>query len=168
MNSMPRFCVIAALFVDIALPSFAADVTTSPRPAVAIGGMVQQAQSLTIEDLEKFPQTPVQIAFVSGHGQETGTFTGALLWTVLGNAGLVDATGKNGRLRHTIMVTGRDGYGAALSLGEIDPDFEAKSVILATMKDGKPLGAGDGIRLVVPNDRHGGRAVRDVVDINVR
>ena len=168
MNPVSRFCALIALFVGAALPSFAADANAAPHLAIAIGGMVEHAQSVTTEDLAKLPQTPVQIAFVTGRGQETGTFTGALLWTVLGNAGLVDAPGKNGRLRHTLVVTGRDGYAVALSLGEIDPDFEGKAVILAIMKDAKPLDAADGIRLVVPNDRHGGRAVRDVVGIDVR
>ena len=64
-------------------------------------------------------------------------------------------------------MTGRDGYSVALSLGELDPDFEGKAVILAYSKDGNRLSAQDGIRLIVPNDRHGGRAVRDVVAIAV-
>jgi len=35
------------------------------------------------------------------------------------------------RLRHTIVVTGRDGYAAVLALAEIDPEFEGKQVVLA-------------------------------------
>ena len=35
------------------------------------------------------------------------------------------------RLRHTIVVTGRDGYAAVLALAETDPEFEGKQVVLA-------------------------------------
>lgn len=64
------------------------------------------------------------------------------------------------------MITGRDGYRAVLALGEIAPDFENKSVILANRMDGKPLGAGHP-RVVVPLDKRGGRSVRDVMRIPV-
>jgi hypothetical protein len=38
-------------------------------------------------------------------------------------------------------------------------------VIVAYAEDGKPL---DGLRLIVPGDKHGGRAVKDVVHIEVK
>jgi hypothetical protein len=34
------------------------------------------------------------------------------------------------RLRHTVTVTGRDGYVAVLALAELDPEFEGKRLIL--------------------------------------
>jgi len=144
-----------------------ADVAPNTGAAVAISGRVHHPQSLMLLDLQNLPPTHVQVSFVTGHGTETGDYTGVLLWTVLVNAVEIDEPGRNARLRHTFLVTGRDGYGVVLSEGEIDPDFEGKSVILAYAKDGKPLDAGDGIRLIVPNDRHGGRAVRDVANIDV-
>ena len=52
-------------------------------------------------------------------------------------------------------------------MGEIDPRFEGKNVIVAYDKDGKPLSAAEGLRLVVPLDHHGGRAVRDIATIEV-
>ena len=65
-------------------------------------------------------------------------------------------------------MTASDGYAVVLSEGEVDPDFEGKTVLLAYAKDGKPLNPSDGVRLVVPGDHHGGRAVRDVVKIEVQ
>jgi hypothetical protein len=114
--------------------------------------------------LQKLPPTNVPIAFMTDKGQESSTYTGALLWTVIGNAGPIDPPGKNTKLRHTYLVTASDGYAVALSEGELDPNFEGKSVILAYEKDGKP----SGIRLIVPGDKHGGRAVRDVVKVEVQ
>lgn len=135
---------------------------------IAIDGQVQKPGHLTLADLQALPPTTVSASFVTGHGQESGAYTGVLLWTLLTNASIVDADPKL-HLRHTILVTsGADQYVVALAIGEIDPKFEGKSVIIAYAEDGKPLDAQDGLRLVVPGDSHGGRAVKDVVHIEVR
>jgi DMSO/TMAO reductase YedYZ molybdopterin-dependent catalytic subunit len=147
----------------LAAPVFAADASS-----LAITGQVQHPETLTRADIEKRPPTTIQVTFQTASGPEEGSFTGAPLWPLLGDAGPINPPGKNTRLRHTILVTGRDGYAVALSYGELDPDYEGKSVILAYAKDGKPLAPADGIRLIIPGDHHGGRDVRDVVTIEVR
>jgi len=147
-----------ALLVALARPAFADDAS------VAITGQVQHPTTLTIADLQKLPATTVPIAFMTDKGQESATYTGALLLTVIGNAQPIDGPGKNARLRRTYLITASDGYAVSLSQGEIDPNFEGKSVILAYQMDGKPTG----IRLIIPGDKHGGRAVRDVVRIDVQ
>ncbi|HTW33080.1 MAG TPA: hypothetical protein VMD53_00575 [Rhizomicrobium sp.] len=153
-----RALAALAFLVCLVVPAIAEDA------AVAIGGQVRHPGRATVADLRKLPATTVTISFMTDKGQESATYTGALLWTVLGNAAPIDGPGKNARLRHTYLVTASDGCAVALSEGEIDPNFEAKSVILAYEKDGKP----SGIRLIVPGDKHGGRAVRDVVKIEVQ
>lgn len=135
------------------------------EPAVAISGRVAHPEYLMERDLRALPPITIHSAFLTDRGQETGVYVGAPLWTVLAGASPIDDPGKNSRLRHTFLVTGRDGYSVALSDGEIDPHCENKPVILAYIKDGKPL---DGIRLIVPGDRRGGRAVKDIVAIAVR
>lgn len=134
-------------------------------PSVSIAGQVQHPQSLSLEDLQKLPAATLSVSFQTDAGPEAATYKGVLLWTVISGAGLVNAPGKNANLRHTFLVTARDNYAAALSDGELDPRYEGKSVLLAYEKDGKPL---DYIRLVVPGDHHGSRAVRDVVRIDVQ
>jgi hypothetical protein len=115
---------------------------------ITIDGQVQKTQHLKLADLETLPSTSVSVSFVTGHGQETGTYTGVLLWTLLTNASIVDADPKQ-HLHHTIFVTsGADHYVVALSIGELDPKFEGKSVIIAYAKDGKPFDAQDGSRLI--------------------
>ena len=116
--------------------------------------------------LKSLPQVTVSVSFQTDHGAEKGTYTGAALWDVLQKAGLVNAPGKNTVLRHSVLVTGSDGYEAALAIGEIAPDLEAKHVILA-YEAGKPPALQD-LRLVVPGDAHGGRSVKDVVTIEVK
>jgi hypothetical protein len=54
-----------------------------------------------------------------------------------------------------------------LAIGELDPHYEGKSVILAYAGGDPPASAAQ-LRLVVPGDVHGGRSVRDVAAIEVR
>ena len=49
-------------------------------------------------------------------------------------------------------------------MGEIDPRFEGKSVIVAYQKDGQPVSS---LRLIVPGDSHAGRDVRDLAELTV-
>jgi hypothetical protein len=80
---------------------------------------------------------------------------------------MVNAPGKNMALRHTLTVTGRDGYAAAIAEGEFDPLYGNKRVPLAYgAADGKA--SFDHLRLLVPGDLHGGRFVSDVVSIDVK
>jgi hypothetical protein len=87
---------------------------------------------------------------------------------ITGNLTFLDAnTGKTRKLRYTLIVTGRDGYAVALAIGELDPLYEGKSVILA-YAGGEPPVSSTTLRLVVPGDVHGGRSVRDVSTIEVQ
>jgi DMSO/TMAO reductase YedYZ molybdopterin-dependent catalytic subunit len=167
--------VSVSLFLAMAGPSRAADPVASPGSAVAVeasgvsvDGLVRHALRLSADDLRKLPPTRLDVSFVTGHGEEKASYTGVLLWTLLDRAGGLGDTGKRDDLRHTMIITGRDGYVIAMSLGEIDPDFGDKSVILAYARDEQPMGARDGLRLIVPGDKHGGRNVRDVVRIEIK
>jgi DMSO/TMAO reductase YedYZ molybdopterin-dependent catalytic subunit len=153
-----RALAAATFLVCLSVPTFADDAS------VAIGGQVQHPGPVTVADLQKLPATTVPVSFMTGKGSESATYTGALLWTVISTAAPIDGPRKNAGLRHTYLVTASDGYAVALSEGEIDPNIEGKSVILAYEKDGKP----SGIRLIVPGDKHGARAVHDVVKIDVQ
>jgi len=79
----------------------------------------------------------------------------------------IDEPGKNANLRRTLLITGRDGYTVALAVGEIDPHYEGKQVIVA-YSGGDPPASMTFLRLVVPGDVHGGRSVRDIATIELR
>jgi hypothetical protein len=98
------------------------------------------------------------LTFEIDKGKSSGGYTGVLL------AGLVDEPSKNASLRHTLLITGRDGYAVTLAIGELDPHYEGKSVILAHAGGDSPASSAQ-LRLVVPGDVHGGRSVRDVAVI---
>jgi len=162
---MARAVVTIAALILIAL-SFAAGKAVAAETAV-VEGAVRQRLVLNEALLRSFPRTTVDITFETSNGKSSGRYTGARLWDLLQRAGLVDEPGKNATLRHTLLVIGRDGYAVALALGELDPHYEGKAVILA-YEGGEPPVSGTQLRLVVPGDAHGGRSVRDVAAINVR
>ena len=128
---------------------------------LSVTGAVMTPLHLTPGALRAMPATEVVFT-----GKQGGTYKGVLLYVLLDKASLKDKSGKNAFLQHTIMVTGSDGYAAALAVGEFDPNYEAKTVILAYDIDGRPLR--DGYRLVVPGEKEGGRQVHDVVKIDVQ
>jgi len=107
------------------------------------------------------------VTFETGQGKKSGRYTGVLLWTLLEKAEVMDEPGKNTSLKHTLLITGRDGYAVALAKGEIDPHYEGKQVIVA-YSGGEPPASMELLRLVVPGDVHGGGSVRDVATIELR
>jgi len=107
------------------------------------------------------------VTFETGQGKKSGRYTGVPLWALLTKAQPIDDSGKNASLRHTLLITGRDGYAVALALGEIDPHYEGKQVIVA-YSGGEPPASMSSLRLVVPGDVQGGRSVRDVATIELR
>jgi DMSO/TMAO reductase YedYZ molybdopterin-dependent catalytic subunit len=135
---------------------------------VAVTGAIAKPLSLTAAELAADPLVTIHSSFMTGHGAESADYAGVPLWTVLQRAGLVDGTAKGAHLRHGILVTGADGYGVLLSAGELDPEFAGVQVILAIRKDGQPLAGDEGVRLIVPGDKRGGRSVRHVVKIEVQ
>ena len=157
---MKRAGLLAAALLGIAAMAGAAPDAAKP---ITVDGHAEHTLQLGLDDLKALPQNTIDVTFTTGHGLQTGHFTGALLWDVIQKAGIVDEAGAKAKhhLQHTLLVTGRDGYAVAVSLGEIDPEFEGKTVLLTDDN------AAEGVRLVVPGDKAGGRSVRDVVRIEI-
>jgi DMSO/TMAO reductase YedYZ molybdopterin-dependent catalytic subunit len=160
--------VMAALAMTTMLLPATAQTAPPPVATLAFGGLVNQPKSFTLDDLKNLPATRETVSFLGEHGQEKATYTGVLLWTLLDKAGGLADGGKRPDLRHTLTVTGRDGYIVVLSLGELDPDFGGKAAIIAYSRESQPFDPARGFRLVVPGDKHGGRDVRDVIGIEVK
>ena len=132
---------------------------------LAVTGLVSTPLHLTMADLGAFPAVHVLASQISGRGPVALDCTGASLAAILGKAKLSLGDKRNAGLVHTLLVTGDDGYQVALSLGEIDADYGNENAIIAVNCNGKPM---DAPRLVVPSDKHGGRAVNGVVSIEVK
>jgi DMSO/TMAO reductase YedYZ molybdopterin-dependent catalytic subunit len=147
---------IALVAAALALPASA---------DMLIDGQVSAPRRWSLADLQAQSPVAVDTVYLTGHGEEHGRYRGVPLWALLAEAKLTDQEGKHPDLRHAVLVTGRDGYAVIVSFGEIDPDFEDKTVLIAYERDGKPL---DGLQLIMPGDKRGGRYVHDVVHIDVK
>lgn len=156
---------IVVAFALAAAPALA-PAAQSP-PALSVSGLVKAPQSFTLAALQKMPWTTVEASFQTEHGPRHGTWLGVSLWTLLDQSGGLDASMKDS-VRHWLVVTGRDGYAVVLSVGEIDPSFGHAAALVAWSQDGKSFDPAQGLRLILPGDRHGARDVRDVVSIEVK
>ena len=152
---------LAMLLAVVAVPAVAA-APASER--LEIQGRVAHPQVLTRADLEQLPSTTVSLTQVSEHGPQQATYAGVLLWTLIDRAAPVDGPGRKTHLRHTILARGTDDYVVALGIGEIDPKFEGKQVIVALTRNGAPMRS---LELIVPGDRSAGRDVHDLDELLV-
>lgn len=154
----------SALLLLLAIPATSHGEDASPA-SVVLQGQVEHPRTLALPDLLSLPHVSVTVAHAAGHEQGTASYTGALLWTLLSAAAPVDQPGGRTHLQHTILARGRDGYAVALAIGELDPSFEGKQVLIAYQQGGDKLAT---LRLVVPGDARAGRSVKDLVAVEVR
>jgi hypothetical protein len=155
---------IAALLLAV---SFSGPAVSKDAAPPVLRGAVRHELALDEALLRSLPALTIDVTFETGQGKKSGSYTGVLLWALLEKAEPIDEPGKNASLRHTLLITGRDGYAVALALGEIDPHYEGKQVIVA-YSGGEPSASMSPLRLVVPGDVHGGRSVRDIATIELR
>jgi len=116
-------------------------------------------------DIEALPHIKVT---TNDHGAST-IFEGVALQAVLEKAGVgFGETMKGNRLASCLLVEAADGYRVVIALPELDPAFTAKQVILAFLRDDKPLGAKEGpYRIVIPDEKRMARWVRQVTALKI-
>ena len=96
---------------------------------------------LTHADIESLRHITVQVA-ASG---KQSAYDGVELKSILEKAGVgLGESLKGKRLASCLLVGAADGYRVVIALPEIDPAFADKRIILALLKDGKPLDAIEG------------------------
>ena len=75
---------------------------------------------------------------------------------------------KGKRLASYLLVEAGDGYRVIIALPELDPGFMDKTVMLAFLRDGKPLAEKEGpYRIVIPDEKRMARWVRQVVALKI-
>jgi len=116
-------------------------------------------------DIEALPRVKVTTA---ASGAST-TFEGVALRAVLEKAGVgFGETLKGKRMASCLLVEAADDYRVVIALPEIDPRFTDKQVILAFLKDGKPLDDKEGpYRIVIPDEKRMARWVRQVTTLKI-
>ncbi len=129
-----------------------------------IDGAVDRPATLSADELARLPQVTQTASFAVGSAAPQGhSYTGPLLWSLLDRQGLQLAPGmRSGVLTRYVLATGRDGYKAVFTLGELSPDFGHKQALVA-------LDAQDGsLRVTAPGDVKGGRYVALLDHLTVR
>jgi DMSO/TMAO reductase YedYZ molybdopterin-dependent catalytic subunit len=68
-----------------------------------------------------------------------------------------------------VLISSDDGYCATFSFGELFNSRLGDQVVIATVKDGKPLSPADGFAMsITGEDSTGGRSVRRIKKIEVQ
>jgi hypothetical protein len=154
-----RASFLAVLFVLLlqAGPAFCQQLT------VQIGD--GKPTVLTRADIAALPHVKVSTS-ASG---AAATFEGVALEAVLEKAGVeFGASLKGKRLASYLLVEAADGYRVVIALPELDPAFTDKQVVLAFLKDGKPLDEKEGpYRIVMPDEKRMARWVRQVTTLKI-
>ncbi|MGO9647218.1 MAG: molybdopterin-dependent oxidoreductase [Terriglobales bacterium] len=116
-------------------------------------------------DIEALPRVKV----TTGASGVSATFEGVPLKAVLERGGVgFGETMKGKRMASCLLVEAADGYRVVIALPEIDPGFTDKQIILAFLKDGKPLDDKEGpYRIVVPDEKRMARWVRQVTALKI-
>ena len=118
-----------------------------------------RAQQLTVQneagktsvlaraDIEALPHVKVTALLSNA----PATFDAVALSVILEKEGIgFGDTLKGKRLASCLLVEAADGYRAVIALPEIDPAFTDKQIVLAYLKDGRPLDEKEGpYRIVV-------------------
>src|SRR5271165_3121085 len=96
------------------------------------------ASTVTAAQIANSPHVTVD---VSEH-DKAAQFRGVPLAALLSAAGIQLGDAMRGpRMSEVLLVEAGDGYRVAFALAEIDPAFATREIILADMRDGKPLDA---------------------------
>jgi molybdopterin-dependent oxidoreductase-like protein protein len=126
----------------------------------------QSSQVVPSERLAALTPITQRISFMTGRGEQQNEWTGPLLWDVLVASGVIDPAKPAEAVRLAVRITGADGYTAVVALAELAPQFAGRPIQLADRMNGAPI-PDQGLRLIVPGDRRGGRSVRDVIRVDV-
>lgn len=106
------------------------------------------------------------VTLVNGHTKANQSFRGVPLMDLLAKAGV--PTKPHGRdMALYLAAEGSDGYIAALSVAEVNPDVHVGTVLVADQLDGKPLAAAGPLMLVLSGETRPARWVRNLVLIKV-
>src|ERR1700688_4566745 len=139
--------------------------------SLELRGGVPNPRRVDAHELRKLPRAETRTTDPHDPGKEI-VYSGTPLVEVLKAGGLLIDPGMTGireTVRMTVLVEASDGYRAAFSLAELDPELTDRVVLLADTKDGQPISSRDGpFRIIVPGEKRPVRWVRQVRTVTVR
>lgn len=157
--------------IGIALVLLISSITLTAQTQKPIRDFVVTVENgktvnINAEAFTKFPRTELK---VKDHDGKESTYSGVELREILGSVGAKFGEALRGPMIGQFLVVGAaDGYRAVYSLTELDPAFSDKTVIIADMKDGKPLDVKNGPwQVIASNEKKHARWVRQVTTLRV-
>lgn len=120
---------------------------------------------LSKDDIASLPR----IKAAAGTPDASVTYEGVSLKSVLEKAGVEFGSSLRGkRMASCLLVEAADGYRVVIALPEIDPEFTDRQIVLAFLRDGKPLDQKEGpYRIVIPTEKRMARWVRQVTTLRI-
>jgi hypothetical protein len=145
--------------------------------ALMLAAASVQCQQLTIQtetgkrtvlaraDIEALPHSQI----TTGTPDSLVTFEVVTLKTLLEKAGITfDKSMSGKRLSSCLVVEAADGYRVVIALPEIDPAFTDKQILLAFLRNEKPIDEKEGpYRIVIPDEKRMARWVRQVTTLKI-
>jgi DMSO/TMAO reductase YedYZ molybdopterin-dependent catalytic subunit len=129
----------------------------------------ESARPLTLSRAA-FAQLPRTVVQVRDRDGTVSAYAGVLMRDILALASVPLGEHLRGdRLALYVVVEASDKYRVVFALPEFDAAFTERLVVLADRRDEQPLPAAEGpLRLVIPDEQHRARWVRQVVSIYIR
>lgn len=123
--------------------------------------------TFTAEELAALPRS--ELTLPDMQDKETRRFSGVSMRDLLVKAGLPLGEKMRGpALGLGVVVRSKDNYTVLFALAEFDENFSQRTILLADQEDGERLPPSSApLRLVVPGDKRGARAARQIVSIEV-
>ena len=122
---------------------------------------------LSRTDLAALPQVKVSVTDHATKGQVT--YEGVSLSSVLERAGVsLGESLKGKRLASCLLVEAADDYRVVIAFPELDPACTDQQILLACLRDGKPLDDKEGpYRIVIPTEKRMARWVRQIEKLKI-
>jgi hypothetical protein len=152
-------------FLSVALLALMLDAALLQSQQLTVQIETGKQVVLTRSDIEALPHSKV----TAGVSDSSTTFEGVALKAVLEKAGVTLGESLKGpRLGLCLLVEAADGYRVVFALPEMDPAFTEKAILLAFLRNGKPLDDREGpYRIVIPDEKRMARWVRQVTTLKI-
>lgn len=168
------FAIFLWLLCVAALPSLgqsqpqSTPISELHKPAPTVGPLMitfgDKSATWTVTQLTALPQTTVTVN--NEHTKANETYTGVPLIDLLKPLGVHDAPrGKD--LRLYLVAAGSDGYEAVYAIGEVTPEVNNSTVMVAHTENGAALKDDGPLKLIATNEKRPARWVRNLVSIRV-
>jgi DMSO/TMAO reductase YedYZ molybdopterin-dependent catalytic subunit len=174
--TLTRSFAILALVISLFSTAARAEEPSCPgghSNQFRLNGQVQNPSRFRLVDLQYRPSSIVTVSFFSGSsGFVTRSYIGVPLIDLLNDAVIIvdNAAHRNDILRKYVVVRGTDCYEVIIAVADLLSNFGHQQVLVAfETGDGLPLDPSEGFaRLIVVNDKQGGRLVSNVDLVTVR